>query len=573
MARHVYEHDGVDESFHARMNDRNRKKRRTTPPPEDRRATQLEGSTGHFRPAAQPTNKRNKVDRQDVHSAAAVAPQPMRHQPIPPQPVGWGVPASQFASNNSKEPQSLRGMPTSSLLAPNREFSGIPKNDRSFDPTPGRPWAAAFDRADLFQSALSRETDYYHTAHDTGRRERLAQPASWDIVNERYRNGSSGTQQTALDGPHSRSHSEHLDYAKARVNLASRKDGPSTETGVAQLLTRPELPPPHLRNIEAPSDSKEVQLSRNYALVPRASPTSAPNEDASRPTQLSQSVSRAGQTDQAWAQFLALHSASVPRSELERLQSQSLPGFQGMPAAFNYGMDGTSFATLSYPGSVVNPYQLALIQGAAATEAILQRELAVYGALRSAFDQQESRGPKHVAHEALNAVPPPPPLSQVNFDQTANVFTERDTDWLSEHQLLLRRQIEFFVASKEDIARFTPSRRKELSVGQVGIRCKHCARLPLSRPRPTGSMYFPFTFRAIYQAGQNMASMHFCKHCDEVDPAIKKSFINFQKQEDKRSGQGGKVYWAQQALVAGIYETTRGLRFKPPAMIHQNLGM
>jgi hypothetical protein len=78
---------------------------------------------------------------------------------------------------------------------------------------------------------------------------------------------------------------------------------------------------------------------------------------------------------------------------------------------------------------------------------------------------------------------------------------------LSSHQVLLRHQIEVFQVTKEDLKAPTKGRNKQIRVGQVGIRCRHCKNTPAAR-RQRGSMYFPHCTMGIYQAAQNMSSPH-----------------------------------------------------------------
>jgi type II secretory pathway pseudopilin PulG len=157
-------------------------------------------------------------------------------------------------------------------------------------------------------------------------------------------------------------------------------------------------------------------------------------------------------------------------------------------------------------------------------------------------------------------LPPPPPLDEIDLSRTADLYMPTDDDVLSDNQCFARKQTEFFVAQQIDIDHFTPGRRKELSVGQVGIRCKHCANLP-PFGRSRGAVYFPSTLRALYQAGQNMASVHLTNACEKIDPELKARLIEMQEKKSGM-GHGGKKYWAEGAMARGIYETERGLRFR-----------
>ena len=79
-----------------------------------------------------------------------------------------------------------------------------------------------------------------------------------------------------------------------------------------------------------------------------------------------------------------------------------------------------------------------------------------------------------------------------------------DTEQLSEYQILVRRQLEVFEATQEDVESNTQGRKKPVVLGQVGLRCRHCAAYPL-RTRGRGAVYYPAKLFGIYQAAQNMA--------------------------------------------------------------------
>ena len=70
------------------------------------------------------------------------------------------------------------------------------------------------------------------------------------------------------------------------------------------------------------------------------------------------------------------------------------------------------------------------------------------------------------------------------------LYMPRDKECLSSYQCLLRQQIELFAAGSEDVKSTMPGRNKAIVLGQVGIRCRHCAMLP-ARHRGTGATYYP----------------------------------------------------------------------------------
>jgi len=74
-----------------------------------------------------------------------------------------------------------------------------------------------------------------------------------------------------------------------------------------------------------------------------------------------------------------------------------------------------------------------------------------------------------------------------------------------------RRQIEFFTADPEDVhARHKKGGiKQEIYVGQVGIRCVHCARLGKTE-RPSGSVSYPASISLVYQSVRNWQSELVC---------------------------------------------------------------
>jgi hypothetical protein len=135
-----------------------------------------------------------------------------------------------------------------------------------------------------------------------------------------------------------------------------------------------------------------------------------------------------------------------------------------------------------------------------------------------------------------------------------------DTLKLSSHQVLLRHQIEAFQASEDDISTHTRGRNKPITLGQVGIRCRHCAYLPVAR-RQKGSTYFPATTQGIYQAAQNMSTTHMqCGLCNEMPDSIKQEFARLLSTKVASSG-AGRPYWAKAAKQMGLVDTEDGIRF------------
>eukprot|EP00980_Cylindrotheca_fusiformis_P006924 scaffold1442_cov128-Cylindrotheca_fusiformis.AAC.45 len=135
-----------------------------------------------------------------------------------------------------------------------------------------------------------------------------------------------------------------------------------------------------------------------------------------------------------------------------------------------------------------------------------------------------------------------------------------DVDNLSAHQIFLRCQIEAFRATEEDVSTHTRGRNKPVVIGQIGIRCRHCSNIPVRR-RQKGSTYFPATVLGLYQAAQNMCTIHMqCGLCSEMPLEVKNQFAQLLSTKVAGSG-AGRPYWANAAIKLGLVDTPDGIRY------------
>lgn len=132
-----------------------------------------------------------------------------------------------------------------------------------------------------------------------------------------------------------------------------------------------------------------------------------------------------------------------------------------------------------------------------------------------------------------------------------------DAEHLSDYQILVRQQLELFAAAAADVESNTQGRKRPVTAGQVGLRCRHCAGLPRTA---RGSVYFPHTLHGVYQAAQNMAGSHLLGACPRVPDTIKEELGTLRQRRDNASG--GKQYWADGCRALGVYEDGDGLRFE-----------
>lgn len=136
-----------------------------------------------------------------------------------------------------------------------------------------------------------------------------------------------------------------------------------------------------------------------------------------------------------------------------------------------------------------------------------------------------------------------------------------DRENLSAYQCLLRKQIYLFAVQTADIQCSAQGRNKPITLGQVGVLCRHCAKIPPGL-RPCGAVYFPGKLAGLYQASQNMAINHFTKSCRNIPKETRHLLMQLKEQKASVLG-GGKHFWANGARVVGIYETEDGtLKFR-----------
>ena len=129
----------------------------------------------------------------------------------------------------------------------------------------------------------------------------------------------------------------------------------------------------------------------------------------------------------------------------------------------------------------------------------------------------------------------------------------------TDYQVLVRKQLQVFEAAAEDVEFCAQGRKKQVVLGQVGLRCKHCAIIPLNA-RGRGAVYYPTKLQSVYQAAQNMSMSHLCEACEHI-PSQTKSDLR-QLREKRGNAIGGKQYWSASCRVLGIFETEHGLRLR-----------
>lgn len=134
------------------------------------------------------------------------------------------------------------------------------------------------------------------------------------------------------------------------------------------------------------------------------------------------------------------------------------------------------------------------------------------------------------------------------------LYRDSDAGSLSDYQCFLRQQIEMFEASSDDVQYNASRMNRNIVLGQVGIRCRHCAKSS-EWERAGGAVYYPGNLSMLYQAGQNMAKNHLCNLCKKI-PQGTRDLLNLLRR-DKRRAAAGKEYWSKTAKAFGVFENEK----------------
>lgn len=135
-----------------------------------------------------------------------------------------------------------------------------------------------------------------------------------------------------------------------------------------------------------------------------------------------------------------------------------------------------------------------------------------------------------------------------------------DVEQLTIYQVLIRRSLEYFVAKETDVATSVRGRKQKIRIGQIGVRCKYCAHMPL-RQRNKGAVYYAKSLINVYQAAQNIATAHFATEsaCPYMPVAIREEIAVQRPRRD--ASKAGRSYWVEACQSIGIVERDDALWF------------
>lgn len=131
-----------------------------------------------------------------------------------------------------------------------------------------------------------------------------------------------------------------------------------------------------------------------------------------------------------------------------------------------------------------------------------------------------------------------------------------DAQWLSDHDCFVRRQIEVFCATKEDIETARADRKYPVQDGQVGIRCIHCA-IAKAGGATGQAVSYPFSVGGIYESVREFHRLHL-DECEHLPPSVKTKLQMMRGSSSLSSVL--RKYYVLSAKCLGLVDTKEGIR-------------
>ena len=132
----------------------------------------------------------------------------------------------------------------------------------------------------------------------------------------------------------------------------------------------------------------------------------------------------------------------------------------------------------------------------------------------------------------------------------SNVPLHVSDEWhcLSEHDILIRKELcEFFTVTKNNLK--LKRKNDNVSIGQVGVRCKICAHLPIKQ-RTKDSVCYPSSLSNICKATRDLVKKHV-----SICPKMQDSFrdeIQLLSKNIKKPNEIVQQYWIDSAKELGV---------------------
>jgi hypothetical protein len=146
---------------------------------------------------------------------------------------------------------------------------------------------------------------------------------------------------------------------------------------------------------------------------------------------------------------------------------------------------------------------------------------------------------------------PPSPTSRVLL------AIPEDKEWLSDTDCFIRRQIEVFCATREDVDVARSDRKFPVHESQVGIRCIHCALAKRGLGARGSAVSYPFSMSGIYESVREFQRLHL-DSCENVPGDLRTKLSDLKGSTSLSSVL--RKYYILAAKALGLQDTREGIR-------------
>jgi len=166
------------------------------------------------------------------------------------------------------------------------------------------------------------------------------------------------------------------------------------------------------------------------------------------------------------------------------------------------------------------------------------------------FERPTEEAAKALAASLTNSNPPSP-------SSRVLLGIPEDKEWLSDMDCFIRRNLEVFCATAEDVDLAQQDRKYPITAGQVGIRCVHCALAGGRNACRGNAVAYPYSISGIYEGVREFERLHLgsCKH---LPTAMKQKLDGFKGSSSLSSVL--RKYYVLAANALGMYDSPDGIR-------------
>lgn len=129
-----------------------------------------------------------------------------------------------------------------------------------------------------------------------------------------------------------------------------------------------------------------------------------------------------------------------------------------------------------------------------------------------------------------------------------------DADWLSDLDCFVRKNLEAFCATEDDVHSAQSDRKYPIHLGQVGIRCRHCSKNNAARGN---AVSFPYSISGIYESVREFQRLHL-DSCVHLSDSMKDELKGLKTSTSLSSVL--RRYYVLAAKALGMMDTQDGIR-------------